>query len=116
MTTPTADPGGHEALIAEANTALSRNQWTSGWGIESLAERLCDALEQELANNARFWLAMEEREEQVRVAIEPQVRADALNSAAVFMEELRDSDEHFEHCSLTQAADNLRWLANGGGS
>lgn len=32
-------------LIAEANRALAENQWTSGWGVESLAERLASALE-----------------------------------------------------------------------
>src|SRR5690625_2834420 len=35
----------HEDLIAEANRLLTKNQWTSGWGVESLAERLVDALE-----------------------------------------------------------------------
>jgi len=35
------------ALIAEANKALAENQWTSGWGVESLADRLAGALEAE---------------------------------------------------------------------
>lgn len=32
-------------LIAEANKLLAENQWTSGWGVESLAERLAERLE-----------------------------------------------------------------------
>jgi len=32
-------------LTAEANKLLAENQWTSGWGVESLAERLAAALE-----------------------------------------------------------------------
>src|SRR5690606_10502602 len=32
-------------LIAEADKRLAGNQWTSGWGVESLGERLTPALE-----------------------------------------------------------------------
>lgn len=31
-------------LIARAELMLAENQWTSGWGVEALAEELCDAL------------------------------------------------------------------------
>lgn len=32
-------------LLVEADITLAQNQWTSGWGVESLADRLADALE-----------------------------------------------------------------------
>ncbi len=32
-------------LVGESDRLLAENQWTSGWGVESLADRLTDALE-----------------------------------------------------------------------
>lgn len=58
----------HEDLIAEAVRALASNQWTSEWGVESLAERLCDALEDatRLAQETTARLRETEREMQAR--------------------------------------------------
>lgn len=49
-------------LIAEANRALAENQWTSGWGVESLAHRLVDALEAVVQERDNWKLSAEEAE------------------------------------------------------
>lgn len=71
-------------LITEANKLLAENQWTSGWGVESLAERLADALEaaEKRAENAEGERDLFKRE-QVRLAArcdQAQNERDALAS------------------------------------
>jgi len=58
-------------LIDEANTLLARNQWASGWGVESLAERLTDALEAAEAERDAALARIAELEAELEVAMRP---------------------------------------------
>lgn len=91
-------------LIAEANRALAENQWTSGWGVESLAHRLVDALEAVVQERDNWKMSAEEAERAEKRAEE---RADAAREEVGYEKRMREfiSGERDRFIDLKRAAD-----------